>query len=194
MKGNKKILVIAILLLLVVAISGTYAIYRTSISGEGGVTAAAWTIQFKDGQTTLSDNFSVTFTGADCQNSHVKDGVIAPGASCSKDITLVATGSEVDVAYEVTVDTSNITATKGGNTVTTTGANVFSATATGTNNGLITYGQTMTDTITVVLTWAGEEGTEAFRGLSDAFGARVRLERAVRHAQFRVAGYGDRSV
>ena len=161
MKGNKKILFIAVLLLLVAVSYGTYAIYKTEVSGDGGVTAAAWNIQFKNGETVLNDNFSVTFSSADCQNSHVKDGVIAPGASCSKVITLVATGSEVDVAYEVTADISGITATKGGNSVVLTGANTFSVNATGANNGVIAYNSTaMTEAITVTFSWGGQEGTQ----------------------------------
>ena len=160
MKGNKKILVVAILLLLIAVSYGTYAIYKTSLSGTGTVTAATWAIQFKDGNTVLTDNLTVTFGESDCvNNSHVADGVIAPGATCTKDITLVATGTQVDVEYEVEADNNNITATKDATTVSTTGANTFTATASGDGEILMTDNP-MSDTITVTLTWAGTDSDD----------------------------------
>ena len=51
MKGNKKILVIAVLLLSIAVSYGTYAIYKTAITGTGSVTAATWAVQFKNGNT-----------------------------------------------------------------------------------------------------------------------------------------------
>ena len=131
MKGNKKLLVVAILLLLIAVSYGTYAIYRTSVSGTGSVTAATWDIAFAEGQSTINDSFTLTFSSTDCvNNSHVANGVIAPGASCTKDITITATGTQVDVEYDVDVDDSSITATKGGSSVSTSGANTFTASLT----------------------------------------------------------------
>ena len=161
MKGNKKILVIAVLLLLIAVSYGTYAIYKTSVSGNATVTAATWNVQFKNGETELTDSFTLTFGASDCvNNSHVADGVIAPGATCTKDITLVATGTQVDVAYEVEADSNNITATKG----TIDGANTFTATLTkpdGTalDNKILMTDSPMSETLRVTLTWAGTEST-----------------------------------
>ena len=165
MKGNKKILVIAVLLLLIAVSYGTYAIYKTAITGTGSVTAATWAVQFKNGNTVLEDNFTVTFDSSDCTgNSHVADGVIAPGATCTKDITLLATGTQVDVAYEVSADNANITASKAGSAVTTEGANTFTASLTNASgtalDGVILMSDNpMSETLRVTLTWAGTEGT-----------------------------------
>ena len=160
MKGNKKILVVAVLLLLIAVSYGTYAIYKSSKEGEGKVTAAAWNIAFTQGQTTLTDNFTMTFTGADCTNNHVAAGKIAPGATCTKDIVLTATGTEVDVTYEVEAGT--VTAEKGGEAVSLTGANTITATLTDTNGQALDEEILMTDnpmseTIRVTITWAGTE-------------------------------------
>ena len=102
MKGNKKILVIAVLLLLIAVSYTTYAIYKTSVAGNAEVSAAAWTVAFKNGQETIEDSSTITFTGADCTNTHVAEGKIAPGATCRKTISLDVTGTEVDVAYSAT--------------------------------------------------------------------------------------------
>ena len=166
MKGNKKVLVIAVLLLLIAVSYGTYAIYKTSVSGNASVTAATWNVQFKNGETALTDSFTLTFGASDCvNNSHVADGVIAPGATCTKDITLVATGTQVDVDYTVTADNNAITATKNSTSVTTTGANTFTATLTkpdGTalDNKILMTDSPMSETLRVTLTWAGTEGDE----------------------------------
>ena len=69
MKGNKKILVIAILLLLISVTFTTYAIYRTGMSGTGTATAANWNVVFKKGTTTVTD--TLNFTGADVRNKDV---------------------------------------------------------------------------------------------------------------------------
>lgn len=161
MKGNKKILVIAILLLLIAVSYGTYAIYRTTLTGNANATAAAWNINFQDGSEILSSNFNVTFGEEDCVNNHVKPGKIAPGATCHKDITLVATGTEVDVKYEVSVSGA-VTATKNNASVETTNANTFTATLTNTSgtalDGVILMSENpMTETIRVNLTWEGTE-------------------------------------
>ena len=107
MKGNKKILVIAVLLLLIAVSYGTYAIYRTSVAGDATVRAAKWDIEFKDGDTAIT-NLNVTFTSADCHdNAHVADGVIAPGASCTKNITVNAKDIEVDETNDSKDETDN---------------------------------------------------------------------------------------
>ncbi len=162
MKGNKKVLIVAILLLLIAVSYSTYAIYKTNVEGTGTVTAATWNVQFKDGNTVLQDTFTVTFGATDCvNNAHVADGVIAPGATCTKDITLLATGTQVDVTYDVSVD-GDVTATKSGQPVATTNANDFEATLTATNGSaldgvILMTDNPMSETIRVTLTWDGEE-------------------------------------
>ena len=163
MKGNKKILVIAVLLLLIAVSYTTYAIYKTAVAGNANVTAAKWEVKFKNGETALEDNYTVTLSGADCTNNHVAEGKIAPGATCTKQITLDASQAEVDVAYSVVVGT--VTAEKGGSSVATTGANAFTATLKNGNNqtnGTIAYNAgTKTETLTLTVVWAGTDDSDA---------------------------------
>lgn len=159
MKGNKKILIVAILLFLIAISYSTYAIYKTSVEADATVTAAAWVIDFKNGDatngTSITSSTDIQLTGADCTNTHVLQGKIAPGATCTKTITLVATGTEVDVAYSATA--GSVTATKGGNSVSTSGANTFSASLSPAS-GTITYSANdQTATLTLEVTWAGTD-------------------------------------
>ena len=158
MKGNKKILAIAVLLLLIAVSYTTYAIYKTSVAGNAEVTAAKWEVAFKNGATTLEDTFTVTFGEDDCKNNaHVKDGKIAPGATCTKKILLDAAQTEVDVTYNATVDNENITATSGN----TENANEFTVELTPAT-GTIEYGDaTRTKELTLTVTWAGTDDSEA---------------------------------
>ena len=160
MKGNKKILVIAILLLLIAVSYGTYAIYKSSVSGDATVTAAKWAIEFSDGgSNTYTSTMDLEFTAADCvNNSHVADGKIAPGASCTKYVTIDATGTEVDVEYELEI-TGNVQV-NGSNKP----ANSNDITASvGTSDGeiLMSDAETQagqTDRVPITITWAGQEG------------------------------------
>lgn len=100
MKGNKKILFVAILVLLISVSFATYAIYRTSMSGTGSATAANWQIQFKNGSNTVVQNLN--FTAADVNwttNPSAVSGKIAPGATGTITFKIDATGTETDVYY-----------------------------------------------------------------------------------------------
>ena len=160
MKGNKKLLVIAVLLLLITVSYSTYAIYRSSVAGNTTVTAAKWDIEFKDGDTAIT-NLNVTFTEDDCKNNaHVKDGVIAPGATCTKNITVNAKDTEVDVVLTAEAGTP-----KADGSAVPTAANQFTASATVTTpaGGVITYDATeRTATVVVELQWGGEEGADSY--------------------------------
>ena len=164
MKGNKKLLIITILLLVITIGFTTYAIYKTSLSGTGTVTAATWNVSFADGQTTMSENFNIQFSPSDCNqandgtNNHVAEGKIAPGVTCSKTIDVNATGTEVDVL--LTAESGDITATKGGDSVAITNANEFTVNVTtNPDNGIIAYNaQTKTATVTVSVAWKSDEG------------------------------------
>ena len=152
MKGNKKILVIAILLLLIAVSYGTYAIYKSSAATNAEVTAAVWQVDFLNGQTEVTSSQNLELTCAN--NSHVKDGVIAPGATCTGTLTIDATDTEVDVAYSVT-QTGNVLA----DGVALSGdENDFTVTITDNGTGQIAYNANpQTATVTVSLAWAGTE-------------------------------------
>ena len=150
MKGNKKILVAAILVLLIAVSFTTYAIYRTGISGSGSATAAGWHVEFKKGNATVSDSF--TFSGSDVTwttNPSAVAGKIAPGATGYIEYTIDATGSEVDVIYEVAEGAG----TTDGITVAikdSTGANTLSGAQT-----LAYAASNMSTTFRIYITWEG---------------------------------------
>ena len=154
MKGNKKILAVALLLLLVAVSFGTYAIYKTSVSGNATVTAASWSAVIKNGSDTLSANFALDYEDFTCTGGNSKvAGKIAPGDTCTASILVDLDGSEVDAQVGVTIDTTAVTgpftaSLKDGATVVTSGNEVevpYSATAGG-----------MEKTIDVVITWAAD--------------------------------------
>ena len=158
MKGNKKLLIVAILLLLITVSFTTYAIYRTSVEGTAKVDTAAWEIEFADGSEILTDNFEVNFTETDCVNNHVKPGKIAPGATCTKTITLDATGTEVDVEYTATATSADVKV--GGNAVPAE-ANQFTVTLANGGTGRIAYNaDPQTAELTLTLAWDGTDTDE----------------------------------
>lgn len=99
MKGNKKLLVVAVLLLLITVSFTTYAIYKSSATGNSSIGTAAWVVKVGDTDIVANNTFTVsniTWSGAVGKNNK-----IAPGDTGTVDIVLDASGSEVDVAYEI---------------------------------------------------------------------------------------------
>lgn len=121
MKGNKKVLVLAVLVLLL-SVVGTYAIYRNSANGAGSVNAANWSVQING---TDIAQASFNFTGAniiwDTQTGY--NNTIAPGSAGHINIPVDADGSEVDVDIvatlgQATLPTGMTVSVHGGNTQT----------------------------------------------------------------------------
>lgn len=96
MKGNKKILVLAVLVLLLAVCFTTYAIYRSKANGTGSVKAAKWSVKIDDDD---FDEATYTFTGADIKWTTLTgyNNTIAPGSEGYIEIPVDADGSEVDV-------------------------------------------------------------------------------------------------
>ena len=165
--NNKKLLVIAALLLFVGVGMATYAIYKTTASGTATVSAANWSVAFKANNTVIDENTSVNLSDLTWTNSlgTVKDGKIAPGSSATFDVEVDATGSEVDVDYEITVGgvkynngTSDVDAPAGLFTVSASDA-----------TGTILYSTTnsMKKVVTVTITWAGAIDDDATKIAND---------------------------
>ena len=169
MKGNKKLLVIAALFLFVGVGVATYAIYKTTVSGTATVTAATWNVAFKNGQAPLTNNFNLVFENSDCTSAHVATGKIAPGTTCTKTITIDATGTEVDVEYTATVDNTNITAATGD----IASANTFTASLTGDTGVIAVTDNDKVKTITVTIAWAGEDTATKNAGDISVSGANI---------------------
>lgn len=154
-KGNKKIIAIALLLLVLGISAGTYAIYRTTISGSGSLNTAAWSVKVKKGSTNLSNNFTFGVNDITWTSNPGKNGKIAPGATGTIAFTIDATGSEVDVDYTATVGT--ITGAPTGLTVSATGG-----------SGSITYNATsMQATVTLNVTWTGSDSDNSTKDSND---------------------------
>ena len=97
MKGNKKIL-IAIVLLLIAAVSfTTYAIYRSSVTAEGSLKAAAWYVTLNGTDIEQVNNLTFDFDDIDWTTNTGYNDTIAPGDEGVIEYVVDATGSEVDV-------------------------------------------------------------------------------------------------
>ena len=144
MKGDKKILALSILVLLLAVCFGSYAIYKSSGTGSSGVDAAAWVVKVNNDNIVTSNTFTlgnVTWSGT----RYGQNGKIAPGDRGTINIVIDASGSEVGVAY--TVDISQVNT--GNPNLTVAAANGSSLT------GTIAYGSTMTETVTLDVVWTG---------------------------------------
>lgn len=98
-KSKKIIRLICGLLLIVIlqTIGFTYAKYIGKEEGTGYAEVAKWAFQIaKDGQQTKTVNLV-----SSVDNNTLVNGKIAPGTSGTFDITIDATGSEVDVDFDV---------------------------------------------------------------------------------------------
>ena len=146
MKGNKKILVLSVLVLLLTVVFSTYAIYRSSNTAGGEVTAAAWSV--KIGQDNL-ESVTKLFDAEDlvCTSTASKvAGKIAPDSVCTITIPVNATGSEVDVKVTAELDTTNLTLPTG----------MTVALASGSDSQTIQYNaSSMTADVVLNVTWTG---------------------------------------
>ena len=109
MKGDKKILALSVLILLLAVCFGSYAIYRSTASGTGSVKAAAWSVKVNE---TDIETASFTFDYDDITWTTLTgyNDTIAPGSSGTITIPVDATGSEVDVLLTAQLGTLSLPA------------------------------------------------------------------------------------
>ena len=156
MKGNKKILVAAFLVLLLAVCFTTYAIYRSSADGEGTVNAANWAVQI-DGTDIDSADFDFDATDITWTTLTGYNDTIAPGSEGYIEIAVDADGSEVDVILTATLDTTNLP----------TG---MTATVQGGNSQTIAYSATsgaMETTVRINIAWAGSDSDTDAKDTTD---------------------------
>ena len=156
MKGNKKILVLAALILLVAVCFTTYAIYRSSAEGEGTIDAAAWSVKVNNTDIESADfDFDasdITWTTRTGYND-----TIAPGSEGYIEIDVDADGSEVDVILTAALDTTNL-------------PDGMTATIDGGATKNISYSATegeMEETIRINIAWAGAESDTPAKDTTD---------------------------
>ena len=103
MKKSTIVTVIAILMVITVClyfISGTYARYADSRSGNATTSIAKWAVSITDGTDPLDNDFTLPFTVEENQN--VVAGKIAPSTTAKATIELDLTGTEVAVDFSAT--------------------------------------------------------------------------------------------
>lgn len=163
MKGNKKLLVIAALLLAICVGVGTYAIYRSTATGTATATTASWAVKVngKDMETS-----SFTFTGSDINwttNPSKVAGKIAPGATGTITLEIDATGSEVDVDYTATIGDVKV-----GNTAVSNSGFTVAVDSESSLSGTIPYAATnMKKTVVLKVTWDGDDNDIPVKDTSD---------------------------
>ena len=107
MKGDKKILVVAILVLLLAVCFGTYAIYRASGTATGRIKTAAWSVKV-NGTDIASTNYTFGVDNITWTKLTGYNNTIAPGSEGFIEIPVDATGSEVDVVLTATLDSTTL--------------------------------------------------------------------------------------
>ena len=147
MKGNKKVLVAIVLLLIATVSFTTYAIYRSETTAQGSLKAAAWSV--KVGSTDI-ESANVTFGINDITwTTHTgKNDTIAPGDTGTITLAIDATGSEVDVIVEAEIDEDNAVIPDGMTVTQTSGTN---------GKQEIAYNaSSMTTNVVLTVTWPGD--------------------------------------
>lgn len=156
MKGDKKILALSILVLLLTVCFGTFAIYRNSKTGTGTVKAANWSVQIA-GSDISSANFDFTMANVTWTTLTGYNNTIAPGSTGYIDIAVDADGSEVDVILSATLDTTNL-------------PSGMTATIQGSNEQTIAYSATegaMETTVRINIAWAGADSDTSTKDGTD---------------------------
>lgn len=157
MKGNKKVLTLAVLVLLLAVCFTTYAIYRQSTTANGSIKAAAWSVKV-DGTDIASANY--TFDAGDITWTTLTgyNDTIAPGSTGYIEIPVDADGSEVDVILTATL--GNVTLPNGMTATLESGA----------DSQTIAYSATegaMETTVRINIAWAGAESDTTAKDTTD---------------------------
>lgn len=109
MKKSTITAVIVLLMILTVClyfISGTYARYADSRSGNATVDVAKWQVSITDGTDPLNAGFTLPFTVE--ENENVVADKIAPETTAKATIELDLTGTEVAVDFSATIDDAQL--------------------------------------------------------------------------------------
>lgn len=157
MKGNKKLLALSIMVLLLAVCFTTYAIYRSSTTASGSVKAAAWSVKV-NGTDIESVNYTFDASNITWTTLTGYNNTIAPGSSGYIEIPVDADGSEVDVILTAALGTTTL---PDGMTATL---------ASGNDSQTIAYSATsgqMETTVRINIAWAGAESDTAAKDGTD---------------------------
>ncbi len=154
MKGDKKILVVAVLLLLLAVSFSTYAIYRNESAGTGTVNAAAWSVKVKNQP--ISNTWTFSYSDIQWTTLTGYADTIAPGSTGTITIPVDATGSEVDVIITAALGSATL---PDGMTV---------SLATGSGEQTIAYNATsMTANVVLNIAWSGADSDTTAKDTTD---------------------------
>ena len=106
---NKRILIVGILALLLTLIAtiDTYALFETNGTASKNLTIGRWNILLNNQN--VSQSRTVTLNDFIYTNgTHTQSNYFAPGSSAYFDLIINATGTQVSVSYELTIDDSAI--------------------------------------------------------------------------------------
>ena len=166
-KFNRGLLVITALLLVITISLSTYAIYKSSATGDATASVATWAVTVNNDNIVTSnsltfDSNSITWAA----NEHVAAGKIAPGKTGTITFEIDASSSEVSVDYEITIGTIKVGNTAIDNNAIT--ATVAGADATGTILYDATDSDNMKKTVTLNIVWtATDDDTEGGQNEKD---------------------------
>ena len=155
MKGNKKILIAALLVLLLTVCFGTYAIYRATGNATGSIKAATWSVKVKDTDI-ASTNYTFDASNITWTKLTGYNNTIAPGSEGYIEIPVDADGSEVDVFLTASLGSATLP----------TGMTATLASNSQTINYSATEGA-METTIRINIEWAGAESDDATKDGTD---------------------------
>ncbi len=155
MKGNKKILIAALLVLLLTVCFGTYAIYRASGTATGSIKAATWSVKV-NGTDIASTNYTFGVNNITWTKLTGYNNTIAPGSEGYIEIPVDADGSEVDVILTAQL----------GSTTLPTGMTATLANSSQTINYSSTSGA-METMVRINIAWAGAESDDAEKDSND---------------------------
>ncbi len=164
MKGNKKILALAIMVLALAVCFSSYAIYRSSAEGDGSVDAAAWSVKV-NGTAIESANFDFDAEDITWTTLTGYQNTIAPGSEGYIEINVDADGSEVGVILAAVLDTSNL-------------PSGMTASIQGGNEKTIAYSATegaMETTVRINIAWAGSASDDDIKDGTDLQAAGTQL-------------------
>ena len=106
MKNNKKVTIVALLLLIAVTtgvIALTYSRYTSEATGNASAQIAKWSIKV-GGTPITTANQTITLTEVNfVPNANVAANKIAPGVTAKIPVELDATGTEVSVDYKIEI-------------------------------------------------------------------------------------------
>ena len=147
-KGNKKLLIVIALLLIVGLSISTYALYKSSATGEASATVADWKVKVNTTSIVTNNEFTISDINWET-NDNVKSGLIAPGSTGTLTLLIDATDSETSVNYSINADTTELS----NDNFTLTAATGSSLT------GSVAYGETKS--VTLNITWDADDSTDS---------------------------------